>query len=508
MSPAQPKFDSRESGFTLLEGVVSGGILAIIAVALIPAFFSLIQRSQVTNFKIQCNSIVRAKLQEYVTGSGAALGNVTGLRSTPTGFEYSRMRYQTIANACSTSASDFGFREQVSGNAAMGDTDATESGLALGLKGFQLWVNIQRYNPRKYDHTGPIVSAPTRDCPSVSTTFGNTGLLNGYQFGHIGDAIEITVTGVMRTEPTKAQGGRGGGGAAPDTTAGRNASVGGLRDLNWSQGSSNWAPNPELMCSLRQKVSPPSQLFRYFLGADGRIRRYMPGLNVNRDGKSVAPALEAAFRSIWISGADSKDVDNTGPLGNILGFSVAPDNSSVYVLKPGTLIRYDNCGEADVEVNGQWFAGIPDCRTAGAQIATQTEYSLASQNAQIENIAVDFNYLDSATPFGDDRVFGLRNTGPSGADQQITMFNFINGIFEETNLYSLPPVPRIKGILLSHSYPISTKPTLFVMDNTCYFGPGGVSTNSTYCVSIYGAGDSQMDTIYGDLPLQVDAASN
>lgn len=500
-----PKLDSKEAGFTILEGMVSGALLVIVAVAMFPAFFALLNKSQVTNFKIQCNAMVKAKLQEYVTGAGAVAGSAdgatSGLGAVPTGFEYARSRYQTVAGACSTNPDDYGFRESVAGNALLADTAGTEAGLPGTFKGFQLWVNIQQYNPRVT--TG---SLPTLNCPVVATTA--TGLLNGYQFTRLGDAIEITVTGMIRTEPDAGAsgGGRGGAGAASTDPIGQKASYGGLRDLNWNQAAVNWKPNPELMCSLRQRVAAPSQMFRYFLGADGRIRRYIPGLVSERATLlSVAPVMEAHYRSIWVSKPDSFNVNNTKPVGNILSFSVSPDQSSVYILKPGSLIRYTGCTEGDVTVDGKVFPGTPDCG-AGATI---TETNISAQNAQIENIAVDFRDIADVN---DDRVYGFRNSGPNSDDQGITLFDRTSGLFKEIDgadePYSLPPVPRIKGIFLAHSYPLVNRPELFVIDNTCYFGPGGVSTNAAYCVSIYGAGDDQMDRVYGDLPLQVEAVSN
>lgn len=503
-----PKLDSKEAGFTILEGMVSGALLVIVAVAMFPAFFALLNKSQVTNFKIQCNAMVKAKLQEYVTGAGAVAGSAdgatSGLGAVPTGFEYARSRYQTVAGACSTNPDDFGFRETVVGNTLLADTAGTEAGLPGTFKGFQLWVNIQQYNPRVT--TG---SLPTLNCPVVATTA--TGLLNGYQFTRLGDAIEITVTGMIRTEPDAGAGGggRGGAGAASTDPIGQKASYGGLRDLNWNQAAVNWKPNPELMCSLRQRVAAPSQMFRYFLGADGRIRRYIPGLAAERNNRSIAPIIESHYRSVWVAGTDPLDVDATIPIGNILSFAASPEQDTVYVLKPSVLIRYDNCNEADVVINGQTFPGVPDCRRSGPVVAVLTDINISGQNAQIESIAVDFGASSANT---DDKIYGLRNSGPNADDREITKFDSADGLFKPIAVvaekYQLPPIPRIKGILLLHSFPTVSRPELFVIDNTCYFGPGGVSSSSSYCVSIYGSGDVELDRIYGDLPLQVESVSN
>jgi type II secretory pathway pseudopilin PulG len=473
-----------QEGFTILEALVAGMLVSILAVSLFPAFYSMINRGHTSSFRIVCNSLVRAKLQQYVTGAGALAAGTTGL--VPTGFEYTKYRYRiensATANSCDPAPNGAGiltpgFREDTSDAARVADTAVTEGSLPPNLKGFQLWVNLRRYNPR--------VTPPVLDCPSVD-----------YQFGEVGDGIEVTVTGMIRTEPPPSQGGRGGGNQASFVSApnnlGPNAAYGGLRDFAA-------APNPELTCSVTQIVYPPKLPFRYWLASDGRWRAFSQTAYGSSIQASLAGSFQSHFRTIWSSVPSNGSV-NDPPIPNILSFAVSPDNTSVYVLKPGILLRYDGCTDQNVTVDGTVFYAVPDCPAAPAY--TNTTDGIVP----IQSIAVDFG---STATTNDDLVYMLMTGGPTDVNKNLKLLTISSGAITESATYTLPDLPRINGIMIQHTYPIVSTPSLIILDNTCYFGPtGDTSTVSTYCASLFNSSDAQLTRTVTDLPLQVQSISN
>ncbi len=487
------KMRSKHGGFTILEALVAGGLVMILVVSLLPAFYMLVEKSKSSSFKIMCNSFVRAKLQQYVTGSGAISAGIPGL--VPTGFEYTKYRFHDIAtnhalnSACDsdpngTGATTPGFREETSSTTFMNDNATTETTLPAGLKGFQLWVNLRWYNPR--------VTPPSLGCPTDIE----------YQFGRIGDAIEVTVTGMIRTEPTAAQGGRGGGYVA----SGAGAAVGGLRDLKWQSGAGAAKPNPQLMCSVTQTIYPPKIPFRYWMGNDGHIRAF-PQTALGTGQSASEPSFQAYFRSIW-STVPSGGAVSDAAIANIVSFSVSPDNSTVYILKPGVLLRYQGCADQNVTVSGNDFKGIPDCPSVPAY---QKDIS-GNPGVPIQSIAVDFGEMnDGYTSLDDtdDIVYMLLNSGPTSDSAHLLQYKVSTDEITENGSYTLPNLPRINGIMLAHTYPRVSTPSMYVMDNTCYFGPAGDTTQATtYCVSLYNSSDAQLERSVTDLPIQVEAISN
>lgn len=476
-----------EAGFTLMEAMIAAALVMIVAVAMLPSFTSLRESGKLATFKIQCNSMVKAKLQEYVSGSGLLTAATAGF--VPTGFQYTKYRYQNITGSCTAAPTVGapGFRENLQGNTKMNATDATEIALTAGganggagdLLGFQLWVNLRRYNPR----TNPV----TRDCPSPSINPNSASL--AYQFLRVGDGIEITVTGMIRTAPTRANGGRGGipyaGGSG----------VHGIQDLDAN------TPNKQLTCSASQIVYPKRPLFRYYMGNDGRIRNNQgsEASNAGNATQATPEAVESHFRTIWSQQPTTGNLAS-GSIANIRGFSVSPDNNTVYILKPGVLARYSGCTDYIVSVGAYSFNGVPDCRNA------PTEWS-ADVNTTVDAITVDFGDVSTSA---DDVIYGLKDSGPNigASGAELLKFNLTTFAFETNATYTLPTIPRIRSIFLVPTFPLTTKPTLYVADNSCYLGPTGVDASAIFCVTLYNSENTTLNQVASDLPVQAESFSN
>ena len=311
------------SGFSMIEVMIAGGLIAFIAVALLPAAFSLLDTSKATGFRGQCMAAVRAKLQEYNNG---VADNSISSNYHPTGFEYTKKRFRENGfSTCSLSptAGSPGFREAVFGNTVLTQTQAETvpgtTNTPAVTKGFQLWVMLRHYNPRKLQSSGTYSATgqPSRVCPSIAD----------YQFYGLGDGIEVTVTGMVRTSTTVGAGGTNG------------TKVGKLLDLN------STTPNPMLTCSATEVVFPPRIPFRYFLARDGRIRNYQAAIAFGAGIPNASiEAMESHFRSVWVqSNASSNNIDSATVLPNIRSFAVAPNNKWVYILRSGELSRYGPC---------------------------------------------------------------------------------------------------------------------------------------------------------------------
>lgn len=504
-----------DAGFSLIEAIIAGGLIAFIAVASLPSVFGLMDSSNAMGFKPLCAGAVRAKLQEYTNG----VIESSGYR--PTGFEFTKTRFRNnFSNGiCTTTptATAPGMRETVYGNTQLAST-ATEynpsaalSNTPAVMRGFQLWVNVRRYNPRVLQLGGTINTAgqgvPTRDCPTIAD----------YQFYSLGDALEITVTGLVRTSPAIGSGGRGG------------AKVGKLQDLP------NGDPNPLLTCSATEIVYPPRIPFRYYLGPDGKMRNYQASIAFSGGAPDATKqAMETHFRSVWVQSSDGT-VDGTVPISNIRAFAVSPDNKWVYMLRPGELSRYGPCYDdgtivkvggvntaigGSVLLEGKTYLGTPDCpklpSVAVNSDAVGPDGQVWSLDPNIENIAVNFG-ADLSSPL-DDTLYAIYNSGATTTGGASSSNGILTATppatasaitWTESSTYSLPTDrPRIKGIFIAHSFPTSTKPNLFFFDNTCFTG-AGTPTDSTlnYCASIFSSGDTAQQQEMRELPLQVEAIS-
>ncbi|MCO5142445.1 MAG: type II secretion system GspH family protein [Oligoflexia bacterium] len=479
----------KDSGFTTIEVMITAALLGFIAVALLPAIFNLLSGIKTTSFKAVCNAYVRAKLQEYVNGVSESSG---ALSYAPSGFEYSKVRYRQAVTASATNCQvnptvgSPGFRESMNSNLIIADTagPSTAGGeVPERMQGFQLYVMIRHYNPR-------VISGgqASRACPPSS-----------YQFYRFGDALEVTVTGMIRTAPTVANGGRGG------------KKWGELSDLNAT------TPNPQLTCGASQVIYPPRVPFRYYLGNDGKLRSYQAtSAFASGTPDSSIEAIEAHFRNIW-SFVPSGGAIDSPTISNIRSITIAPDNNSVWVLKPGELILYPTCADESVTIGGKTFDGVPNChRVTGVR-----KYDI---DPNIENITVDFqqlttpaNDINEATPYyQDDKVYGLYNTGSVNADS-IRMIELDHAgnrgrlVNVDSGFFALPTNrPRINGMFIYQTFPSEVDPFLYFMDNSCYSSPSSASmsyNNWIHCVSIFSSGDANMAYDVRELPKQVESIS-
>lgn len=523
------------AGFSLIEIMIAGGILAFIAIAVLPAVFKISESSKPSGFKAQCTALARAKLAEYM--NGVADSGLFASGFTPTGFEYTKARYKANRSSCdlNPSAGSPGYRESVYSNSILAATDReldaqNRPAMSNELLGFQMWVMIRHYNPRILSTGGQ----PTRACPEQQ-----------YQFFQVGDALEVTVTGMIRTEPLISEGGRK---AVADGTS---AAFGPYRDLNPT------TPHPMLTCSVTDVVYQPSLPFRYFLTSEGVFINLQAKLaeNTGTQGKTVH-ASQAHFRNVWSLSTDvvnAPDGSDRVPIHGIKSIVVSPDNRYVYVLRSGELARYGPCsemgsnvviggvtrsfgGNVTVNLNGdeQSFEGIPDCpprpSIATFSIPGGTPDGLTwdmQAHANIEQLAVDFktNY-NPAYPLDlahvtDDTFYGMTNLGagvvggagklykiqesplPTGSPYRIT--------WDTTDDFSLPPnKPRIRGFFIAQN--VANAANMFFFDNECYSGEYSGTQNVKgselrYCTSLYSSSDQSMQQVMKELPLQVEAVS-
>jgi len=499
-----------DDGYSIMEIMIAGALLGFIAIAILPAVFSLVDKSKAQGFRATCSSFARAKLQEYI--SGVAENTAGGF--IPTGFEYTKQRFQSQNSQCelSPTTSSPGYRERISDNTIVADDASGEvgQGLQANMQGFQLYVHLRHYNPRIL--TG---GQPTRGCANAN-----------YQFFRLGDGIEVTVTGMIRTSPPVGNGGRGG------------ERFGKLEDISGN-------PNPALTCAVSQVVFPPKVPFRYYLSGDGKIRNmqatisFSAGLGTTQ---STREAMESHFRTIWKDPSGNNTV-SAPAIANIRSFAVSPDNTSVWVLRPGMLQLYRNCNSNNSVVMSSpggdiTYNGVPDCvaevpDTAPPNQNTWTGPGGIGIDPNIENIAVDFGARISTdetsvtdADIADDRIFGLYNSGSGGFGtvsasssanaSQIRQFNLSTGLWEVntatsgSDYFTLPENrPRIRFMFIAQTFPSVTKPVLFFGDNSCYGDPSGTTSASqwVHCVSIFNSSDVNAVSDVRELPLQVEGVS-
>lgn len=540
---ARQKQISNQRGVAITEVMIAFALLLFIAAALIPALTQLRRGGRVVEFKVACSAIVRAKLQEYLSGSAVdastADANADDTGQVLTGFQYSRSRMHSLdasgVGPCTAlpTVSAPGFRENISNNTTVADTSPTEAdGPPPGWQGFQLWVNLRHYNPRDLRDATCAVgtdSQPDVCCPTALS--GNTR----YQFLRIGDGIQITVTGFIRTNTTTGNGGRS------------CESWNGLYDLD-PLGNTNIAactntaddvPNPSLTCSVSEVVYAPKLFFRYYLGNDGHIRNLQASAGGGTGG-AKAESIETHFRSIWSTDSSSTGTLNTDAVANIKSFAVSPNNETVYVLKPGSLLQYGGtsgnnngfCSDQRVQMTDSTstvrsYYGIPDCP---AQPENEWEV-----HEDVSQIAVDFRDFNDDT---DDIIWGLQTAGPNASERRLRKFNYVSppdtvatapaanepyiwydsASHGDTSLPQFPTVgasdyaKRVLSVFLTPVIPriAGLNPQLFVVDNTCYVGdPSSTSAATTsFCITAYNIEDSNLSYTMDDLRLQVISISH
>ncbi|HTL10854.1 MAG TPA: hypothetical protein VL588_00100 [Bdellovibrionota bacterium] len=182
-----------------------------------------------------------------------------------------------------------------------------------------------------------------------------------YDFNGTDDAIRVTVTGVIDIKSMGVK------------------DIGGIGDPN------------RLWCSASSVVEPYRYPVRYYLSNTGQIRTvHSRGLNGSTD---QTDATKWVYHSVY----------NASGFGtsNILSFAVHPRNYSIYVLRPGALIRYSNCGGVpiDCRITAEDTAGIPDTGVlnAGNGTSATDPDSMAgihewTVNGAIRHIGVDFRH--------------------------------------------------------------------------------------------------------------------
>lgn len=506
-----------------MEVMIAGGILAFIAIAVMPAIFEISKGTKAKGFKAQCTAFARAKLQEYTTGV-ADQRLFPGAQATgfvPSGFEYTKRRYQNSgqftsgANVCSINptAAAPGYRESIFNNniimATTRETDASGNPVAGELMGFQLWVMIRHYNPRVLTDTGQ----PSRLCPTSS-----------YQFLQVGDALEVTVTGMIRTIPNVTEGGRG------------TSPYGNYRDMDAN------TPHPQLTCSVTDVVYPPVLPFRYFMSPEGVFYNLQAKLSEGTGDPTATPhASQAHFRNVWSISTDpvgNPDAATRVPSTGIKSIVVSPDNRYVWVLRTGEIARYGPCAETattvtvdaaprtfggtvNVDLGGslglKTFTGMPDCPPAPSIGYTTTPDGLKwTTQANIEKMAVDFNTPADAS---DDKLYGMYNVGGGSSSATGTIQEAIPDTTAPHTIdwtastdYTIPADrPRIQGFFIAQNFPATAAPSLFFYDNECYNPDSSISTVSITkmrnCTSFYTASDSNMQQSMREMPLQVEAVS-
>jgi type II secretory pathway pseudopilin PulG len=509
------------AGFTLMEVMIAGGILAFIAIAVMPAIFEVSKGTKTKGFKAQCTAFARAKLQEYTTGVAdqRLFPGAQASGFVPSGFDYTKRRYQNSgqftsgANVCSTNptASAPGYRESIFNNdiimATTRETDASGNPVAGELLGFQLWVLIRHYNPRVLTDSGQ----PSRQCPAAS-----------YQYLQVGDALEVTVTGMIRTLPNVNEGGRG------------TSPFGNYRDVDAN------TPHPQLTCSVTDVVYPPVLPFRYFMAPDGMFYNLQAKLSEGTADPTASPhASQAHFRNVWSIGpVGAPDGAARTPSSGIKSIVVSPDNKYVWVLRTGEIARYGPCAETatTVTVNSlprtfggtvnvdlgslglKTLTGMPDCPPGPSIANTANPDGLTwTTQANIEKLAVNFNTPGDPS---DDKLYGMFGVGggsssTAGTIQEATPDAVAPHTIDwsASSAYSIPADrPRIQGFFIAQKFPATAAPNLFFFNNDCY-NPGSpvALTAGTdklrNCTSFYSASDSNMQQSMREMPLQVEAVS-
>lgn len=524
-----------ERGFSLIEILIAGSLLAFIAVAVLPATFKISDGSRLPAYKAQCNALVRAKLQDYINGvaDDATWGSQKFI---PTGFEYTKRRWRMDnygADSCSTNptAGSPGFRESIFSNSRLApDAEDIETytnrKLAGDMMGFQQWVMIRHYNPRVLNAAGQ----PTRACASKY-----------YQFLQLGDALEVTVTGMIRTSPAKDKGGRGNvpfaGHTMKKNPDGTFTAEGGIRDLDAN------TPNPDLTCSATEVIYPPQIPFRYYINGDGFLVNMQTSNLIDRsDGtnglNAITHAQQAHFRNVWSVSTDSAAPDGATrvPISGIKSVVVSPDNKWVWVMKSNELSRYGPCSDTEtgttVVVNGvnrtfggqvavnivgpgtRTFHGVPDCPPKPQSTTSGNPdgvvWQLDQQGSNISSIAVNFNDPEN---LNDDEIYGLPNVGSvsGGAGRVLKAVWPPTTSQIEWNVstdFSLPVnVARVQGLFITQNYPSSQKPAMIFFNNDCMGDSSSTSNELRYCTSFYTSSDSTMLQSMKQMSVQIEGVS-
>ncbi|MEW6056516.1 MAG: hypothetical protein AB1540_07860, partial [Bdellovibrionota bacterium] len=342
------RFWGNHRGSMLVESVMAGLLLSVAILAVAPAFFQGKLNSKIIDFQQICMSAVQAKLNEYRYGSRVSIGanpnrithanaGINGLGGSATGFAYAKLRYNwqkyrycpshfgptgTAPREVSSLPPVFfmehlGREECFSGVGNEPETyppgiatcpSAIDQRLRTDIPNMRIFVNLRRYN------TVINPAGPVEDCPghvlSAPVNLGTDSLgitymsedNQVYDFHMAGDMIKVTVTALVDI-PTGQQ------------------YAGIYKDD---------AREELLTCQVSDYLKPHTHPARYWLSKDdGRIYKWV-GVGADNN--------HEVFSNLRVPGA--------------IGLLVSPDDRWVFILKPGRLIQYRNCGvEADQPLN-------------------------------------------------------------------------------------------------------------------------------------------------------------
>lgn len=400
-----------QSGATLVESLIAFSLIAGSAMALFPLFVKAKASTKAGDVRQLCMNVVRGKLDEYKHGrvtpfpsadprlSKLTVPTVSGTSVTGLGtagasvqvtgaFFYSKLRYnQNFPYACTgtpraailagTSHENrpFGMRECVGSDQTWDDSvvpapvtcnSQADRDVRRELPNFKLYVRLE--NSTSWPLAGKVF--PDRlanDCPG-NASLGAGGSL--YDFDGAGDAIKVTVTGVI------------------DLTGDGHSiqELGGIPSSDPSR----------LMCSASVTVRPATFPVRYFKNVTGQI------FTVHGHGQNGSNAGFVFQRLNQHLG---------GSASGITSFAVHPRNIAVYVLKPGVLLRYSNCGGYPVDCDPSFNAagGLSDDGATGWPSVQSFELE-----PSIRHIGVDFRSGTVYGMFGDNRGLIRIAAAPGG----------------------------------------------------------------------------------------------
>ncbi len=416
-------------GGSLVESLIAFAIFGMAAVALYPLMISVKKQSKYGDSRQLCQNIIRGKLDEYRFGRAVNLAEeataaarpefnlltvptlsdtaVSGMStggSAPTtttlgngGFVYSKLRYNLhfpgICTGLTSTASlltwaptgttysnmkALGVRECVGDNTAFNETATAEQCLTGAvhapdrrvrneIPGFKMYVKLELETPWKMGVAAPLPAARASQfdnkCPDAGLVAGgfapNASL---YDFDGAGDAIRVTVTGLMDFPSTS-------------------TNIKEFAGLPWDSASpTTYQGNiPRWMCTAAAVVRPELPSVRYYVsGADSRVYN-ISGHGAN--GQWGAWAFASLYRQVGATTLLAMGRQS---------IAVHPRNLSVYILKPGKIIRYSNCG------------GYPiDCISTGAADGVSDDGTATRPNVQ------EFEVLGSVFFIGVDFRSGM-----------------------------------------------------------------------------------------------------
>jgi len=499
MNTRSPKILHSARGATLVESMIAFALVGMTAIAAYPIYIHVKKQSKLGDVKQLCANIVRGKLDEYrsgrvvsiadeATASGRAqLGNLsmptmsnTSIQNpgvVPTvlstgGFMYAKVRYNrffpVVCNGVSaagilpgTLTNDqkrFGMRECAGDNTAAPDdgtivcSSAADQRVGGELPGFKLYVKLQLDTPWPL---GAVAGAVARwdagNCPN----FG-TALTPLYDFNGYGDAIRVTVTGVIDLPAAVAD-------------------LGGIRREAYDR----------LMCSVTDVVRPFEYPVRYYLSTDGRIYT-VHGYGLN----GAVTGASQVFRSAYTQGAQM--------MSGISSFAVHPRNLSLYVLKPGILVRYSNCTGQPLDCSTTFGAASGFSDDGAATRPSEQTYEMLSS---FKYIGMDFRTgvlyamsADKTEVYTITLSGGAAITTRTAASAALADLAFA-GAAEDT---FVKPSPRPMAMRIAGFFIDPGGSEAFVTDLsvTTVFGAG-----STYVSSVYRNTDTELSQPVFRLPV-------